>query len=82
MITIKEAKRIVEKSLPPETVIKSAIEYGDKYLFIAHIQDELEGRFDPFFSVDKKTGKFRDFSPTDYPNPLEVITRLKEALID
>lgn len=42
--------------------------------------DPLEGRFDPFFSVNPETGHFRDFSPSDYPEPQIVVGALMAAL--
>lgn len=79
MLDIQKAEKIVIFNLPKGSKIKSAIEYNDKFLFIAHTPDPLEGTLDPFFSVDKLTRKFRDFSPQNYDNPLEVITKLQEA---
>jgi hypothetical protein len=77
-VTMLEAQQIVRKNLPGCKIVAS-IEHDGKYLFIAHWQDLLEGKLDPFFSVEKSGGYFRDFSPQDYPNPLEVITRLDDA---
>lgn len=77
-ITMPEARRILAKKLPDRTIV-SAIEYNDEYLFIAHGPDVLEGQFDPFFSVNKGTGHFQDFSPQDYPDPLDVISKLQGA---
>jgi hypothetical protein len=59
------------------SVVKSVIEEKDKFLFIAHRPDPLEGRLDPFFSLDKNTGLIRDFSPQDYPEPLNIIKKLQ-----
>ncbi|MBA2727661.1 MAG: hypothetical protein H0U49_05760 [Parachlamydiaceae bacterium] len=59
------------------SVVKSVIEEEDKFLFIAHRSDLDEGKFDPFFSLDKKTGLIRDFSPQDYPEPLAIIKKLQ-----
>lgn len=78
-VTIKDAEKIVLEGLPDGSVVKSAIEYDGKFLFIAYRPDPLEGFLLPFFSVDKGTGVFRDFNPTDYDNPLEIINSLDEA---
>jgi hypothetical protein len=57
-----EALKIAMKYMAPGSkFIKSATH---RNLFIFHINgpDPLEGDLDPFFSVDKTTGKFSDFS--------------------
>lgn len=77
-VTMVEASRILEKNLPDRKIV-CAIEYEGEYLFIAHGTDPLEGRFDPFFSVNKRTGYFRDFSPQDFSDPLDVLSRLSLA---
>ena len=77
-VTIEQAEQIVLDHFPGADV-KSAIEFEGKYLFIAHWDDPFEGHLDPFFSVEKETGYFRDWSPSNYPNPLEVITLLDKA---
>ncbi len=59
------------------SVVKSVIEEGDHFLFIAHGPDPDEGKFDPFYSLDKNTGLIRDFSPQDYPDPLAIIKKLQ-----
>lgn len=80
MLTIKDAEDLILVNMPKGSVVKAAIDYDDKYLFIVHRQDELEGFFDPFFSIDKESGYFTDFSPQDYDNPLDVINRLQSVL--
>ena len=82
MLTLMEAKKLVESKLPKGSQVKSAIDYQDKYLFIAYTPDPLEGRLDPFYSVDKKTKEFRDFDPQSYSNPLEVFKKLDEAFVE
>lgn len=78
-ITLDDAEKIVLEKLPDGSTVEAAIEYQNKYLFLAYWPDPLEGRLDPFFSVDPNTGFFRDFSPSDYDNPLEVIQALDTA---
>lgn len=77
-VDMAEAREIISKNLPGSKVV-SVIDYEDKFLFVAHRNDPLEGTLDPFFSVDKSNGYFRDFSPQNYENPLEVINRLRAA---
>lgn len=78
--SIEEAEKIVIKNLPKGTVVKGGVDYQNHYLFIAHRPDPLEGYLDPFFSVEKSSGYFRDFSPMDYDEPLEVINALKSSI--
>ena len=79
-ITLEQAKMIVRKSLPNGSQIASAIEHDGLYLFIAYRPDPLEGRFDPFVSVNPETGEFRDFSPSDYAEPHLVVDALMNSI--
>lgn len=76
MVNMEVARTIVLANLQEGTNITAAIEYEDAFMFIAIRPDENEGRFDPFFKVNKVTGAFIDFSPQDYDNPLEIINLL------
>lgn len=76
MISLESAKKIVLSNLEKGTKITAAIEYGNEYMFIAIRPNPLEGRFDPFFKVNKKTGAFIDFSPQDYDKPREILDQL------
>lgn len=78
----KEATKLLEEAIQEGSKIKSTVDYGDHFLFIVHRPDPLEGTLDPFFSVNKKTRLVRDFSPQDYPNPVDVINKLKAAYVD
>lgn len=80
MISINEAEARLIRALPTGSVVKAIVLHEDKYLSIAHFPDADEGFFDPFFSIDKETGEFRDFSPQDYPDPLSVIKKLQRAI--
>lgn len=61
MLSLNQAKKIVEKNLP-KSDIQAAIQYKNEYIFRVFMSDDLEGQMDPFYSVDVRTGKFRDFS--------------------
>jgi len=76
-LTLDDARKVVLKYLPPGSEIKGFTEEGDFFLFLAVNPDPLEGHLDPFFSVHKETGAFRDFSPTNYPNSLDILQRLQ-----
>lgn len=78
MISEKEAIFILKSNLPTGTKIISMVSYNDDFLFIAHRPDPLEGKFDPFFKVNKITGNFRDFSPQDYEDPLVILNLLTD----
>lgn len=79
-VTIEKAREIVLNGLPEGARILGETEQEGKFLFLAPNPDPLEGHLDPFFSVDIATGYFRDFSPQDYDNPGDIITRLTEGL--
>lgn len=77
MLTLQEARNIVLAKLPPGSKIKGETEEGIFYLFLAINPDPLEGNLDPFYSVNKNTGEFIDFSPSEYSNSLDILNRLK-----
>ena len=61
-MTEAEALKIAMRYMAPgSTFVKSAT-YCNFFIFQINGPDPLEGNLDPFFSVDKITGKFRDFS--------------------
>jgi hypothetical protein len=61
MLDITEATKIISKSIP-NAKIQAVVEYGDLYLFQVFTDLPFEEELDPFFSVNKETGEFRDFS--------------------
>lgn len=61
MLNVNQAKTIVKNNIP-NGKIQAVVVYGDLYIFQVFTDDELEGQMDPFYSVDIKTGEFRDFS--------------------
>lgn len=65
MITEAEALKIAMKHMAPGSKFIKSATYGNLFIFLIHGPDPAEGKLDPFFSVDKTTGKFRDFSITD-----------------
>lgn len=64
-MTEAEALKIAMRYMAPGSKFIKSATY--KNLFIFHINgpDPAEGDLDPFFSVDKTTGKFSDFSIAD-----------------
>ena len=62
LINIEKAKKIFNKNLP-NYKIDSYIEYNDLFIFKAYnTNDKMEEFMDPFFSINRNTGLFSDFS--------------------
>ena len=61
MLDIDPATMIVKKHIPDGS-IKKHIEYNGLFIFQVFQDDPFEGEFDPFYSVNRTTGEFRDFS--------------------
>lgn len=61
MLNVNQAVAIIKKNLP-SWKIRAAIDYNGLYIFQVFDDDPLEGRMDPFYSVNKRTGELRDFS--------------------
>lgn len=61
-MTEAEALKIAMKYMAPGSKFVKSVTYGDLFIFQINGPDPLEGDLDPFFSVDKTTGKFSDFS--------------------
>lgn len=77
ILSLTDAKQVVLRQLPSGSEIKGSTEEGDFFLFLAVNPDPDEGHLDPFYSVNKITGAFRDFSPQDYDQPLDILNRLQ-----
>lgn len=71
MLNITEAIKVVEKNLPGQ-VISKYVEYKDLFIFQIFIAQPLEEGLDPFFSVNRMTGEFRDFSILTDGDPMEI----------
>lgn len=63
-MNIEQAKVIIEKKHPESRVI-SGMDFPDKFVFsiVPKKEKDASRLMDPFFSVDKKTGKVSEFSP-------------------
>jgi hypothetical protein len=61
MFSVQEATEIVRKAIP-NGKIQWQTDYQDLYLFQVFTDDPFEEEMDPFYSVNKETGEFRDFS--------------------
>lgn len=78
MLDVKEAIKIVNKNIPTGK-IQSYIVYKNVYLFQVFTNVPGESEFDPFYSVDKETGEFRDFSIITDGNISEISTLFEKA---
>jgi hypothetical protein len=61
-MTEAEALKIAMKYMAPGSKFIKSATYGNLFIFQINGPDPLEGNLDPFFSVDKTTGEFSDFS--------------------
>lgn len=53
-------------------------DYKEKYIFVIFTDDPDEGIFDPFYSVDKETGEFSDYSIFEDGNPNDIMKKFKD----
>lgn len=77
MLSLKDAEDIVLGSVPNSKIHKSA-EIRNLYVFLMIIDDADEIFMDPFNSVDKETGEFRDFSILEGP-PGTIAEKFKDV---
>lgn len=61
MLDRNAAIMFVRKRLPGFTIQK-VVEYDNRYIFLTTDPDPDEGMYDGFYSVDKFTHEFSDFS--------------------
>jgi hypothetical protein len=61
-MTEAEALKIAMRYMAPGSKFIKSATYGNLFIFQINGPDPAEGDLDPFFSVDKTTGKFSDFS--------------------
>jgi hypothetical protein len=61
-MTEAEALKIAMRYMAPGSKFVKSATYGNLFIFLIHGPDPVEGTLDPFFSVDKTTGEFSDFS--------------------
>lgn len=79
MLSVLDATSIVHK-FHPYGDIKAVVNYKNLYLFIVHSINPLEEDMDPFFSVDKDTGKFSEFSILTDGNTSEILSLFEEVI--
>lgn len=78
MLSVKQAVNTVKNNIPTGN-IESMIIYNGLYVFKVFTDDELEGRMDPFYSVNMETGEFRDFSIITDGNTSEIVKLFNES---
>lgn len=61
-MTEADALKIAMRYMAPGSKFIKSATYGNLFIFQINGPDPLEGDLDPFFSVDKTTGEFSDFS--------------------
>lgn len=60
-LSVNDAKKIAKKNYP-DGKFKSVVLYNGLYVLKIFNDDPYEGQMDPFFSVNPKTGEFKEFS--------------------
>lgn len=56
-----QARAIAQEKMPEGSHILKIVPYQSFFVMLIVWPDELEGHLDPFFSVSRITGDFRDF---------------------
>lgn len=64
-MTEAEALKIAMRHMAAGSRFVKSATYGNYFIFQINGPDPLEGNLDPFFSVEKTTGEFSDFSIAD-----------------
>lgn len=64
-MTEEEALNIAMSRMAPGSTFVKSTTYGNLFIFQINGPDPAEGNLDPFFSVNKTTGEFSDFSIAD-----------------
>ena len=61
MLSSTEAIKIIREYFP-KGKIKKYIEYKDLFVFQIFMDDPLEGDYDPFYSINRKTSEVEGFA--------------------
>lgn len=73
MLSLQEATEVIHEN-HPDGKIQKCVEYKNLYLFIVFNNRPGEEEMDPFFSVNKETGEFLEFSVLTDGNTEEVLS--------
>ena len=78
MVSIIEAEKVIKRELPEGKVVDRA-PYKNLFIFVVDVPSEGEEMMDPYYSVNKETGEFKEFSVTKDINPLELVGLFTEG---
>ena len=78
MLSPTQAAEIIKKNIPIGT-IQSYIDYGGLYIFQVFTTRPGEEIMDPFYSVDRNTGEFSEFSILTDGNTGQIARLFDEA---
>ena len=78
MFSPTDAAKIIKENHPLGE-IQSFIDYGNVYIFQVFNKRPGEEEMDPFYSVDKSTGEFAEFSILTDGNTKEITSLFAEA---
>lgn len=81
MLNLEQAVKVIRKVLP-KGKIQKAISYRGLYIFQVFRDEIGEEELDPFYSVNKKTGEFNEFSiitDGDITEIVDLFTKTKNV---
>lgn len=61
MLDLTQAQNVIKKNVSGAKIQKSVL-YGDLYIFQVFCDRPFEEEMDPFYSVNKNTGVFEEYS--------------------
>lgn len=79
MLNLEQAKNLINKTFT-NTKIQKFIEHNELFIFMVLVEDPDEQEYDPFYSVDKITGKIEDYSILDGKYSKEVIEKFTKLM--
>lgn len=83
MLNITEATKVIAKNLPGWKIQRATPFKGDLFIFLVEEpQNSPEQGMDPYYSVNRKTGEFKEFSIVDGTTPLEVFNAFETTGVD
>lgn len=78
MLNIQDATKIVSENYPGGK-IQNYVSYKNLYLFQIFNDNPFEEEMDPFFSVNRETGDFKEFSILTDGDTSEIVSLFEEA---
>lgn len=80
MLTVEEAKVVIQQNLP-DGEVKGVIDWDGSWLFSVFMDDPDEGDLDPFYAVNKRTGAFSGFSIVGDQDPIAIIEAFESSSV-